>query len=173
MTLFTRLACASAIALSSALPTFAQDGSLTISVGFGPTAEVPDPRASYNGWMSNQTGVTETLMGIDYDMTLYPRLAEAIEQSSPTTWRVTLRDGVKFHDGSALTAQSVVDAIAPISEEGHPGHNARVAKLLDLAAISTDGERVVVFETNNPNAAFPWTLSEPAIAMYAEGEGGM
>ncbi len=162
---FTRIACASALALGTAVPVTAQEGSLTISVGFGPTAEVPDPRASYNGWMSNQTGVTETLMGIDYEMNLFPRLAESIEQSSPTTWRVTLRDGLTFHDGSPVTAQSVIDAIAPISDEEHPGHNKRVAKLLDLAGMSTDGAGVVVFETNSPNAAFPWTLSEPAIAI--------
>ena len=165
MSFFSRMACAAALALSTAIPAFAQEGSLTISVGFGPTAEVPDPRASYNGWMSNQTGVTETLMGIDYDMNLYPRLAEGIEQSSPTTWRVSLREGVTFHDGSPVTAQAVIDAIVPISEEGHPGHNARVAKLLDLAGMSADGDTVVVFETNSPNAAFPWTLSEPAIAI--------
>ncbi|MEP1649513.1 MAG: ABC transporter substrate-binding protein [Paracoccaceae bacterium] len=138
---------------------------MTISIGFGPTAEVPDPRAGYNGWMSNQTGVTETLMGIDYEMKLYPRLAEEIAQSSPTTWRVTLRDGLTFHDGSAVTAQTVVDAIAPIADEEHAGHNARIASLLDLAGMSTDGDNVVVFETNSPNAAFPWTLSEPGIAI--------
>ncbi|OED46892.1 peptide ABC transporter substrate-binding protein [Rhodobacteraceae bacterium (ex Bugula neritina AB1)] len=165
MSFMSRMACAAALALSTAVPAFAQEGSLTISIGFGPTAEVPDPRASYNGWMSNQTGVTETLMGIDYDMNLYPRLAEGIEQSSPTTWRVTLREGVTFHDGSPVTAQAVIDAIAPISNEEHPGHNARVAKLLDLAGMSTDSDNVVVFETNSPNAAFPWTLSEPAIAI--------
>lgn len=165
MSYFTRLACAAALALSTAIPAAAQDSSLTISVAFGPTAEVPDPRASYNGWMSNQTGVTETLMGIDYDMNLYPRLAEGIEQSSPTTWRVTLRDGLTFHDGTPVTAQAVIDAIAPISDEAHPGHNARVAKLLDLAGMQADGDAVVVFETNSPNAAFPWTLSEPGIAI--------
>ena len=163
--LFSRLACVAALALSTALPANAQEGSLTISTGFGPTAEVPDPRASYNGWMSNQTGVTETLMGIDYDLNLYPRLAEGIEQSAPTTWRVTLRDGLKFHDGSPVTAQAVIDAIAPIADEAHPGHNARVAKLLDLAGMSTDGDLVAVFETISPNAAFPWTLSEPGIAI--------
>jgi peptide/nickel transport system substrate-binding protein len=79
MSFFSRLACSAAFALSTAIPSVAQEGSLTISVGFGPTAEVPDPRASFNGWMSNQTGVTETLMGIDYDMNLYPSLAEGIE----------------------------------------------------------------------------------------------
>lgn len=165
MSFVSRLACAAALALSTAVPATAQEGSLTISIGFGPTAEVPDPRASYNGWMSNQTGVTETLMGIDYDMNLYPRLAAGAEQSSPTTWRVTLREGLTFHDGSAVTAQAVIDAIAPISDEAHPGHNARVSKLLDLASMSADGDSVIVFETNSPNAAFPWTLSEPGIAI--------
>lgn len=153
------------LSLGTALPALTQEGSLTISIGFGPTAEVPDPRAGYNGWMSNQTGVTETLMGIDYDMKLYPRLASEIEQASPTTWRVTLREGVSFHDGTAMTAKAVLDAIAAILDEDHVGYNARVAKLLDLADMSTDGDRVVVFETNSPNAAFPWTLSEPAIAV--------
>lgn len=165
MSFMTRLTLATLVALGPVLPASAQEGSLTISVGFGPTAEVPDPRAGYNGWMSNQTGVTETLMGIDYEMKLYPRLAKTIEQASPITWRITLRDGLKFHDGSPVTAQAVVDAIAPISEEGHMGYNARIANLLDLASMSTDGDSIVVFETNSPNAAFPWTLSEPGIAV--------
>lgn len=149
MSLFRRLIGATTLALSTSLPAFAQDGHLTISASFGPTAEVPDPRAGYNGWMSNQTGVTETLMGIDYDMNLYPRLAESIKQSSPTTWRVMLRDGLAFHDGSPVTAQAVIAAISAIADEDHPGHNARVSKLLDLAGMSADGDYVVVFETNS------------------------
>ena len=169
MSLMTRLGLAAFMALGAVSTGYAQEGSLSIAVGFGPTAEIPDPRAGYNGWMSNQTGVTETLMGIDYDLNLYPRLAEGIEQSAPTTWRVTLREGLKFHDGSPVTAQAVIDAIAPIADEAHPGHNARVAKLLDLAGMSTDGDLVAVFETNSPNAAFPWTLSEPGIAILGAG----
>ena len=153
------------LSLATALPAAAQQGNFTITVTFGPNAEVPDPRAGYNGWMSNQTGVTETLMGIDYDMNLYPRLAEGIEQASPTTWRVTLREGVQFHDGTPVTAQAVVDAIAPILQEAHPAENARTASMLDLAGMSTDGDRVVIFETNSPNAAFPWSLSEPGLAV--------
>ncbi|MCV3273880.1 hypothetical protein [Roseobacter sinensis] len=70
MSFLTRMTAAGLIALGTTLPAMAQDDTLTISVTFGPTAEVPDPRAGYNGWMSNQTGVTETLMGIDYDLNL-------------------------------------------------------------------------------------------------------
>lgn len=165
MSVFSRFTAAALIALGTALPVAAQDDTLTISVTFGPTAEVPDPRAGYNGWMSNQTGVTETLMGIDYDLNLYPRLAESIEQTAPTTWRVTLRDGLKFHDGSAVTAQAVIDAIAPISDENDPAFNKRVAGVLDLAGLSVEGDRVVIFETNSPNAAFHWGLSDPGVAI--------
>jgi peptide/nickel transport system substrate-binding protein len=168
MSLLPRLAVAALLALGTALPAVAQEGSLTVSIGFGPTAEVPDPRASYNGWMSNQTGVTETLMGIDYDMNLYPRVAESIEQAGPTTWHVTLRGDVAFHDGTPVTADAVVASISAILDEANPAHNARVAKLLDLADLSADGDKVVVFETNSANAAFPWTLSEPAIAVLGE-----
>ncbi len=165
MSRLTRFAFAAFVALSAAVPAVAQDNSLSISVTFGPKSEVPDPRAGYNGWMSNQTGVTETLMGIDYDMNLYPRVAQSIEQAGPTTWRVTLREGVQFHDGTSLTAEAIVASVSAILDEAHEGHNARVAKLLDLAGVSADGDRVVVFETNSPDAAFPWTLSEPAIAV--------
>lgn len=165
MTFMTRLAAAAILSLSTVLPAAAQEGTLNISVGFISSDPVPDPRAGYNGWMSNQTGVTETLMGIDYELNLYPRLADSIEQAAPTTWRVRLRDGLTFHDGTPVTAQAVVDAITPISTEDHPGYNARIANLLDLSSLSTDGDQVVVFETNSPNAAFPWTLSEPGIAV--------
>ena len=164
MNLLSRLAIAAVLAISATLSP-AHANSLTITTTWGPNAEVPDPRAGYNGWMSNQTGVTETLMGIDYDLNLYPRLAKSIDQSAPTTWRVTLKSDVKFHDGTALTAQAVVDAVAAILEEENTAYNARIAKLLDLAAMSTDGDSVAIFETNSPNAAFPWTLSEPGIAI--------
>ncbi|MFK7875586.1 MAG: ABC transporter substrate-binding protein [Paracoccaceae bacterium] len=165
MAFFKRLTFAAAITLGLTGPALADTSSFTVSVTFGPTAEVPDPRAGYNGWMSNQTGVTETLMGIDYDLNLYPRLAEAIEQTAPTTWRVTLRDGVQFHDATPVTAQAVIDAIAPISQEDHPAYNARVARVLDLAGMTAEGDSAVIFETNRPNAAFPWSLSDPGVAI--------
>jgi peptide/nickel transport system substrate-binding protein len=165
MSKLARISVAALLALGAVLPATAETNSLTIAASDGPKSEVPDPRAGYNGWRSNQSGVTETLMGIDYDLKLYPRLAESFEQVAPTKWAVTLREGVAFHDGSPLTAQAVVDSVLPISEEGNAGYNARIAKLLDLADVSAESERVVVFETKSPNAAFPWTLSEPGIAV--------
>lgn len=163
MSMASRFTAAVLLSLSTALPAAAD--TFTISVGYVSADALPDPRAQYNGWMSNQTGVTETLMGIDYDMNLYPRVAEGIEQVEPTLWRLTLREGVTFHDGTPVAAEAVIAAIEAISDESHPGHNTRIASLLDLASMTSEGDRVILFETNAPNAAFPWTLSEPGIAV--------
>lgn len=160
-----RLIAAIMLTFALAATALAQQNSLSIAITFGPNAEVPDPRAGYNGWMSNQTGVTETLMGIDYDMKLYPRVAQSMEQVDPTKWKVVIRNNVFFHDGSEVTAEAVMNAISAISDEAHPGYNARVVKLLDLKGMSVESDNVIIFETNSPNAAFPWTLSEPAIAV--------
>jgi len=165
MRFLSRLATAAALSLVCAAPVLAQQGSLTIAYHTGPANAAPDPRARQFGWLSNQVGVTETLMGLDRDLKLFPRLAETIEQTGPQTWRVTLRDGVLFHDGSPMTAQSVIDSLAPIAEEGHSAHNPRLVALLDLAGIEAVDANTLVFRTNAPNAAFPWTLTESGVTV--------
>jgi len=67
-----------------------------------------------------------------------------------------------------VTAGAVVDAISAISKEGHPANNARIAKLLDLKSITASSELSILFETNSPNAAFPWSLSDPAVAVLGK-----
>src|SRR5688572_6343613 len=48
--------------------------------------------------------VYEALVRKGKKMEIVPRLAERWEQLSPTLWRFHLRRGVKWHDGSAFTA---------------------------------------------------------------------
>ncbi|SNY56412.1 peptide/nickel transport system substrate-binding protein [Pseudooceanicola antarcticus] len=164
----TALSILAALMLPVASPSIAQDDSLTIAYLSGPTGEAPDPRIRYNGWLSNQTGVTETLMGLTPEMELYPRLAESLELVDPTTWRMTLREGLAFHDGSPVTSQSVIDSIAPILDAGSELHNPRNAGLLKIAGMEAEGDRVVVFTTAEPNAAFPWILTEPGVVVLGE-----
>ena len=52
--------------------------------------------------------VYETLVTRDKQLNVVPALATEWEQKSPVLWRVRLRPNVKFHDGSALTADDVV-----------------------------------------------------------------
>lgn len=56
--------------------------------------------------------IVETLTEINpKDGQIQPRLATAWQQVDPNTWRFTLREGVKFHDGAVLDAAAVVTSI--------------------------------------------------------------
>jgi len=56
--------------------------------------------------------VTETLTELKAeDGSIQPRLATAWTQLDPNTWRLTLRQGVKFHDGSPFDAKAAARSI--------------------------------------------------------------
>lgn len=71
------------------------------------TTNVEGDRANL-GVGSPNAGIYETLLTMDNQLQVRPGLAERYEFIAPNTWRFTLRKGVKFHDGSELTAQDVV-----------------------------------------------------------------
>jgi peptide/nickel transport system substrate-binding protein len=52
--------------------------------------------------------VHDTLVLRDNSLKLVSGLAVSWQQVNPTTWRFSLRKGVKFHDGTAFTADDVV-----------------------------------------------------------------
>ena len=56
--------------------------------------------------------VHESLVGRDAQFRLEPALAVSWEQREPKRWRFKLRPGVRFHDGSPMTADDVVFSIA-------------------------------------------------------------
>ncbi|AEO49006.1 extracellular solute-binding protein [Rhodospirillum rubrum F11] len=62
--------------------------------------------------------VYETLIGRDSDLDLEPALATAWQAVTDLRWRVTLRRGVRFHDGAAFTADDVVASLERASARG-------------------------------------------------------
>ena len=68
-----------------------------------------DPHAQNEGLNNNLNDhVFERLTARDKELKLRPSLATSWESKSPTVWRFHLRKGVKFHDGSPMTADDVV-----------------------------------------------------------------
>ncbi len=66
--------------------------------------------------------VFEALTHVDEDARLVPGLAESWRPVGPTTWEFKLRRGVKFHDGSELTAEDVAFSIdRPATLTASPG----------------------------------------------------
>lgn len=170
------LAVAGVAALGSTLttlPASAAGVEMTIAVPFGPTGEAPDPRARQNGWLANRAGVSETLIGLDYSMNMVPRLAASFENMSETEWKITLREGVLFHDGTPVTADAVKESFAKLSVEGHPGNNPRLVKLLGIAEIEIVDPLTMIFRTEAPNSAFLWSLTEPSAAVMKDGTDAM
>lgn len=55
--------------------------------------------------------VCEQLLRITPDMKIEPGLAVKYTNPDPKTWVYTLRPGVKFHDGSTMTADDVVASL--------------------------------------------------------------
>lgn len=55
--------------------------------------------------------VVETLIAVDPDGTTVPVLAESWDVIDDSTIRFTIRDGVSFHDGTALNAESAAFAV--------------------------------------------------------------
>lgn len=158
-----------ALLTATSIPVFAEDKQMVVAAPFGPTNNTPDPRARQNGWLSNRAGVSETLIGLGYDMSMQPRLAVSYENLSDTQWKITLREGVLFHDGTPVTAMAVKESFAKLDEEGHPGHNPRLSKLLDIQSIETPDDHTLIFTTNAPNSAFLWSLTEPSAAVMKDG----
>jgi len=102
-----------ALALAAALVLLAPPGSaktLRLASAFDP--QTLDPHALTLLYHSRViTQVYEGLVSRDRDFRLEPALAVSWDNPSPTTWRFRLRPGVRFHDGSPLTADDVVFSV--------------------------------------------------------------
>ncbi len=107
-------------------------------------------------------GATETLISLDASGRPQPLLAESWTQVDPLTWRFRLRPGVRFHDGSPMTADVVVQGLQhAVAATPRP----RVLSGVELTA-RAEGEEVVV-TTAAPDPVFPQRLSSPELVVLA------
>lgn len=88
-----------------------------------------------------------------------PALATAWATRDARHWTLTLRQGVRFHDGAAFDADAVLANIARI---------ARVRAFPGVAQRA--GSHVVTIVLDRPNAALLATLSQPFFAMQSPRE---
>ncbi len=88
-----------------ALPASAQ----VIRLGTDVDAGTLDPRIMRNTTSYRSANMIYSgLLQLDAELKPVPDLAESWENPEPTVWVFHLREGVTFHDGSALTADDVV-----------------------------------------------------------------
>jgi peptide/nickel transport system substrate-binding protein len=106
------------VACMLAMPAFSQDFSLALSSP--PTTMDPHfYNLAPNYVVSDH--MFETLVTMDPDMKIVPALAESWSMVDDLTWEFKLRKGVKFHDGSEMTAEDVLWSIdRPATIVGSP-----------------------------------------------------
>ena len=92
---------------------------VTLRVANQGDATSMDPHSLNESLQLSITGnVYEPLVGRDKKLGLAPALATKWAQTSPNIWRFELRRGVKFHDGTPMTADDVVFSFKRAAGEG-------------------------------------------------------
>ena len=99
--------------------------------------------------------IYEPLVARDKQLALVPGLATAWKQTSPTVWRFELRRGVRFHDGSPLSAADVVFSFQRAAGEGSD-MKSYTASIKEVRAV---GEMAVEIETLSPFPILPDVIS--------------
>lgn len=93
------------VGLGSVEPAFAQDSdTLRLGLRRGLLSFDPQNNGAYGTPLMN---VFDTLVRRDNAGNFVPHLAKSFEQKDEYTWEFVLNQGVKFHDGSELTAEDV------------------------------------------------------------------
>lgn len=142
---------------SAALPALAGDGVLDVVAPF--ELKGADPITSGNILL--KMDVTETLVDATADGTLVPGLATDWQVSDDgLTWTFVLRQGVRFHDGSAMDGAAVATALAWSRDNG--GLLARTP----VTGISGEGTTVTL-TLSEPFAMLPAMLVEYRSAIIA------
>ena len=98
--------------------------------------------------------ILDTLITMDSDQKFYPALASkwTITDASKT-FTFTLRDGVKFHDGSTLSSAAVKGSFDRILDPKTKA-GAVVSLVGPIDKITTPDDRTVVFSFKQPYPAF-------------------
>lgn len=135
-------------------------GGTTLRVGFHGLGQIPDPVKV--GWQSVRTGLAETLFKLDTNLDPEPWLATGIRPLDGTTWEITIRQGVKFHNGTVMDAAAVKASL-----ERTIASNAGSKALLDIARIEEKDPYTIIIVTNEPNPALPGILTHPTMSIVA------
>lgn len=101
--------------------------------------------------------IYDNLVELDDHLQVQPKLAERIEHPDPLTYVVTLRRGVRFHDGRELTAADVVFTYRCMLDPDFV--SAKKGGYRELAAVEARDPYTVVFVLKAPFESFPVNMN--------------
>lgn len=120
-----------------------------------------DPARS-GTFVKEKAMVAETLVDANPDFSLKPCLAESWQRDGELDWTFQLRSGVRFHDGTPLTADAVIQSLARAYEI-----SPALKSMAQVESVTAEGESVVHFHTSAPAPMLPATLVRANLAIAA------
>ncbi len=112
-------------------------------------------------YMSRNHGymIFDTLYALDADLVPQPQMVASHEVSADgLTYRFTLRDGLKFHDGSPVTGDDVAASIARWGERDGMGQ----VLMSFVESMGQDGDNVFVMQLKKPYGLVIDSLAKPS-----------
>ena len=133
---------------------------VTLRVANQGDAQAMDPHALNEALQLSLLGnVYEPLIGRDQKLALTPALATRWSATSPTVWRFELRRGVRFHDGTPLTAADVVFSFQRAAGEGSDMRSTTASIKAVRAVAGAGGSDAIEIETHAPFPILPDVIS--------------
>ncbi len=155
-----------AVVLLALLASTAQ--AVTLRVANQGDAQAMDPHALNEALQLSLLGnVYEPLVGRDQKLALTSALATRWSPTSPTVWRFELRRGVRFHDGTPLTAADVVFSFQRAAGEGSDMRSYTASIKAVRAVGGEGGGNAIEIETNAPFPILPDVIANVYIMSRA------
>jgi len=127
---------------------------------FGPDENL-DPAYKYTGWYMHEAGIYETLFALDEKMNIVPKLATGFDRVSDTEYKIHLRPGVKFHDGTPLDAKAVVYSLERVMDSS----NSRHGEFSFIDSVSATDDNTVSIKTMEPYSPTITSLIDPLVSI--------
>ncbi len=118
-------------------------------------------------WNVSRFGVGQTLFRFDDNVKAVPQLAESATPSDGNkTWVIKLKKGIKFSNGTEMTATKVKEYLDWIREAGKKG-STNPTKFLDAEAVVTadDKEGTITIKSQKAYANLPANLADPCMCI--------
>jgi len=107
---------------------------------------------------SSHMMIYDPLVYVDPDQQLRPGLATSWRIVDDTTWEFKLRRGVKFHDGSAFTADDVIATFERVPNvPNSPNSFAQFVR--GIASVTKQGDDTLIIKTKAPNPKLAFEMS--------------
>lgn len=145
-----------ALAIASAAPATAQN----LRIGLREDPDILDPTLSrtYVGRIVYMA-ICDKLFDINERLEVVPQLATAHRWENPTTLIITLRDGVRFHDGEPMDAEAVRYSInRHLTMQG----SFRRSEISEIDRVEVVDPRTVRIILKTPSASFLSALTDRA-----------